>query len=54
MDNNNKFPEQEAPAKNTDDAYIKVGEDGNPKVPETDEKKEAINSTDNTTSLDRR
>jgi hypothetical protein len=28
MDNDNKFPEQEAPEKNTDNAFVKVGKDG--------------------------
>ncbi len=26
MNNDNKFPEQEAPAKNTDDAFVQVSE----------------------------
>ena len=30
----NGFQEQEAPQKNTDKAFVKVGEDGKPKLPE--------------------
>jgi|GEM_PF-5415003 len=33
MDNENKFPEQDAPVKNTDNAYVKVGKDGAPELP---------------------
>jgi hypothetical protein len=36
-----KFPEQEAPQKNTDHAFVQVGTDGRPVIPHTaDEKKE--------------
>lgn len=31
-----KFTEQEAPEKNTDNAYVKVGRDGQPEMPEED------------------
>jgi hypothetical protein len=35
MNNNEKrFPEQEAPEKNTDDAFVQVGKDGHPVMPE--------------------
>lgn len=50
----NKFPEQEAPLKNTDNAFVKVGEDGNPKMPSTDDKQADVGDTDNATSLDKR
>jgi hypothetical protein len=40
MENNQKFPEQEAPVKNTDNAFVQVGEDGAPVIPvENDRKK---------------
>ena len=29
-----KFPAQEAPAKNTDDAFVRVGHDGSPEMPQ--------------------
>lgn len=32
--NNNQFQEQEAPQKNTDNAFVQVGEDGKPQMPE--------------------
>ena len=34
MENENKFPEQEAPEKNTDRAFVQVGEDGHPVIPQ--------------------
>lgn len=50
--NKNNLVEQEAPQKNTDDAFVKVGEDGRPQVPEiTKENKEEDNRT---TDLDKR
>lgn len=54
MDNDNKFPEQEAPEKNTDDAFVQVGEDGSPVVPSADEKKTDIKKEDHPTTLDKR
>ena len=33
MSNDNKFQEQSAPEKNTDKAYVQVGEDGKPVMP---------------------
>ena len=36
--NNERFPEQEAPRKNTDNAFVQVGEDGKPSMPDGDEK----------------
>ena len=38
MDDNKTFPEQKAPEKNTDDAFVKVGEDGSPVIPSNEEK----------------
>jgi hypothetical protein len=32
--NNNPFQEQDAPQKNTDNAFVQVGEDGKPQMPE--------------------
>lgn len=32
--NNTQFQEQEAPQKNTDNAFVQVGEDGKPQMPE--------------------
>jgi hypothetical protein len=31
-----ELEEQEAPLKNTDNAYVQVGEDGNPVIPENE------------------
>jgi hypothetical protein len=39
MEENKKFPEQVAPGKNTDRAFIKVARDGSPEVPGEDETK---------------
>ena len=37
--NREEFPEQQAPAKNTDNAFVQVSEDGSPSIPkETTEK----------------
>ena len=41
--NNERFPEQDAPRKNTDNAFVQVGEDGKPAIPENNEKKEQGN-----------
>ncbi len=46
MNNDNKFPEQEAPEKNTDNAFVQVGEDGSPVIPSTKEKKTDIEEDD--------
>jgi hypothetical protein len=54
MDNKDKFPEQEAPAKNTDDAFVQVGEDGSPVIPSTEDTKTDIEKKDETTTLDKR
>lgn len=54
MENDKKFPEQEAPVKNNDNAYVKVGEDGNPQIPTTDDKQVDAGNSEHTTSLDKR
>ncbi len=52
MNNDNKFPEQEAPAKNTDDAFVQVSENGSPLMPPSDiGKKTDIEKEDNNTTL---
>ena len=38
--NTERFPEQEAPSKNTDNAFVQVGEDGKPSIPDGNEKEE--------------
>jgi hypothetical protein len=38
MDEQKKFPEQEAPAKNTDNAFVKVNKDGSPQMPGKEKK----------------
>jgi hypothetical protein len=54
MDNENKFPEQHAPEKNTDNAYVRVGENGEPEMPSSDNKKSDIEKEDHVTTLDKR
>jgi hypothetical protein len=54
MDNENKFPEQEAPEKNTDNAFVRVGEDGSPVMPSTKDDKTDTEKKDSTTTLDKR
>ena len=54
MKDENKFPEQEAPEKNTDNAFIKVGKDGEPVVPSDKGKDTTIEKDENTTTLDKR
>jgi hypothetical protein len=38
--NDDKFREQEAPLKNTDQAFVQVGADGHPQMPREEEKNE--------------
>jgi len=38
MEENKRFPEQKAPDKNTDRAFVKVSRDGSPQMPGTEEK----------------
>jgi hypothetical protein len=54
MENDKKFPEQEAPEKNTDEAYVKVGEDGQPVMPEDNNTKTGADDNEHVTSLDKR
>ena len=54
MQDDNKFPEQEAPEKNTDNAFVQVGEDGSPVVPSRDQKITDIKKEDHPTTLDKR
>ena len=54
MENDNKFPEQQAPEKNTDNAFVQVGKDGEPVVPPGEGKKTDIEKDDNPTTLDAR
>lgn len=54
MENDNKFPEQQAPEKNTDNAFVQVGEDGLPEIPLTNDKKTDIEKQDAPTALDKR
>ena len=53
MDNNNKFTEQEALQKNTDNVFVKVGEDGSPVMPTTKDEK-IDGEEEKTTTLDKR
>ena len=40
MKDKNKFEQQEAPIKNTDNAFVKVGKDGAPVVPNVQKEKD--------------
>jgi hypothetical protein len=53
MEDNKTFPEQEAPTKNTDNAFIQVGKDGSPVVPQTDEPKTDIQNEESPTTTDK-
>ena len=54
MSDDKIFPEQQAPEKNTDNAYVRVGEDGSPVKPSTDDKKTDIEKEGSPTTLDKR
>jgi hypothetical protein len=55
MNEDNKFPEQQAPEKNTDNAFVQVGKDGTPVIPSpNDEKKTDIDKEKRPTTLDKR
>ena len=55
MNDNEKFPEQEAPEKNTDNAFVQVGADGSPVIPDTDKSKDDPNKDkDSTTTIGHR
>jgi hypothetical protein len=51
---NNKFNEQEAPLKNTDNAFVKVSDDGSPVTDPTSDKKTDTEKEENITTLDKR
>ena len=51
----NKLQEQEAPLKNTDNAFVQVNKDGSPLMPSSnEEKKEETKREENLTTLDNR
>ena len=54
MNNDKKFPEQEAPEKNTDNAFVQVGEDGSPVIPSADKTKSETDNEDSATTPDKR
>jgi len=54
MDNENKFPEQEAPEKNTDKAFVQVGEDGSPVIPNVTDEKAGAKDNEKATTIDKR
>ena len=54
MQENNKLTEQEAPLKNTDNAFVQVNENGEPVMPSGDDKKTDIKKEDHLTTLDKR
>lgn len=54
MEKDPKFPEQKAPEKNTDNAFVQVGPDGSPVLRSTDEKKTDIEKEGSPTTLDDR
>jgi len=50
-----KLQEQQAPLKNHDHAFVQVGKDGKPVIPQTDEQKhEQTKDDERTTTLDKR
>ena len=54
MDNDKKFPEQQAPEKNTDKAFVQVGEDGAPVIPAATPTETGPATEDHSTTLDKR
>jgi hypothetical protein len=46
MKDKNKFEQQEAPIKNTDNAFVKVGKDGAPVVPNVEKENNDRQSED--------
>jgi hypothetical protein len=54
MQDDNTFPEQTAPEKNTDQAFVQVGPDGSPVVPPVENKEEEVKKEENKTTLDKR
>jgi len=46
--NNERFPEQDAPRKNTDNAFVQVAEDGKPTIPDNNnQQQEQTNDEEN-------
>ncbi len=55
MENEKKFQEQEAPLKNNDNAFVQVGKDGKPVMPQNEVMKRThAEDDDSTTSPDKR
>ena len=56
MENNDKnLQEQQAPLKNTDNAFVQVGKDGEPVIPQTaDDKNTGEKKDEKVTTLDKR
>lgn len=55
MDNKDKLQEQAAPLKNNDDAFVQVGENGEPVIPEVNEKEKGLaEEQERITTLDKR
>lgn len=54
MENENIFPEQQAPEKNTDDVFVEVSESGKPEIPSSEIKKSETKKEDHITTLDKR
>ena len=50
----NKLQEQKAPVKNTDNAFVQVGEDGAPKIPDDAKIDETVTDKDSPTTLNHR
>jgi len=49
----NELQPQEAPLKNTDNAFVQVGKNGEPEIPETDKEYQSENNN-RITNLDKR
>lgn len=49
-----KLQEQEAPLKNSDDAFVQVGHNGEPVIPKTDKKSNEQSRVEKPTTLDKR
>ena len=54
MEENKTFPEQKAPEKNTDDAFVQVGENGAPVIPQDEKKEKPEKSDDSPTTIGHR
>ena len=53
-ENEKKFPEQNAPLKNTDDAFVQVNKDGSPVMPNSKKKTDEEQDADRRTVTDNR